>query len=444
MQISASKAGPADRRAVDTTGGRRLRCRVSGGIVAAALGLMAGDRSASAQDSIDATGAAPWFTPTLSYDADLIGVPRGGARRGTAYVGNVHFRVNANGRSWGLPGTTAFVDLLQIHGGQPSRLVGDAMGVSNIAGPAGAQVEELWLQHNFDNASSLLAGIYDLNSEFYRLRSASLFVNSAFGTGPEFAQGGVAGPSIFPRTAAGLRLALKPGDASVVHVALLNGVPVARPDGSHALFRRGDGVLAVGEAALLSRVPVAPGDKRNSPRELVGRFSSLAPYQDKLAIGAWYFSGRYADLSSQDADGSAVQHRGMSGGYAVGEAVVVGRGETSGRHVSVFTQLGRADPRTNRFGSYVGAGLVGSGFSLLTDAEQIGLSVAHARNGSHYLKAAAPATATCSETAFELSYLTPLSSHVAVQPDIQYVVHPGTDRSIANAWVLQLRIELSF
>ena len=44
----------------------------------------------------------------------------------------------------------------------------------------------------------------------------------------------------------------------------------------------------------------------------------------------------------------------------------------------------------------------------------------------------------------ELAYLTQLSKFLTVQPDLQYVMHPNSDPSIANAWVLQLRFEVSF
>ena len=193
--------------------------------------------------------AAPWLAPASTYDGTALADLRGGARRGSVYVGNLHLKATASGDAIGLGGASAFVDVLNVHGGRPSRLVGDAQGTSNIEAPAGTEIEELWLQQNgFGERVSALAGIYDLNSEFYRLQSATLFLNSAFGIGPEFAQSGIEGPSIFPRTSFGVRLAAKPDPNVVVRGALLNGVPVARPDGSHALFRDGDGTLAVLEA----------------------------------------------------------------------------------------------------------------------------------------------------------------------------------------------------
>ena len=401
-------------------------------------------RVAYAEGADESSLSASWLTPMLSYDADVASNLAGGLHRGLAYLGNVHVKLSANGTSLEWPGTSAFVDLLQIHGGQPSRLVGDAMGVSNIAGPAGAEIEELWLQHNSrGGVTSVLVGIYDLNSEFYRLRSAGLFVNSAFGVGPEFAQSGVEGPSIFPRTAAGVRVSLKPAAGVVLRAAMLNGVPVARSDGSHSLFKQGDGVLAVGEVALLAREGDASAEY-TSPRELVGRFSSLTPYEDKLALGTWRYSGRYPDLSDQASDGSLVLRRGMSGAYMVAEADLAGRMASSERRLAAFAQAGIADPRTNRFASYLGGGLVASGWAINKASDQLGLSIAYGRNGSHYMSSRPASITTHSESTIELTYLTQISNHVAIQPDLQYVVHPDTDRSVRNAAVLQLRLECSF
>ena len=66
---------------------------------------------------------------------------------------------------------------------------------------------------------------------------------------PEFSQSGVEGPSVFPDTSVGMRFAFKPAEGVVVRTAVLDGVPVDRPDGSRGIFEAGDGVLIVSELA---------------------------------------------------------------------------------------------------------------------------------------------------------------------------------------------------
>lgn len=142
-------------------------------------------------------------------------------------------------------------------------MVGALQAVSSLEALPSVWIEELWLQQNLlAGRFSLPVGRYDLNSEFYRLMSAGLFVNTSFGIGPEFALSGRAGPSIYPNTAVGTRLAFKPSRNTVVRVAVLDGAPVGRPDGGDRVFAAGDGVLLVGEVALLARP-----DSVGQPRE---------------------------------------------------------------------------------------------------------------------------------------------------------------------------------
>lgn len=397
-------------------------------------------------EASDPAVGSNWLVPGVVYDGTVLNDLRGGVRRGTTYVGNLHLQLTATGVPGRWEGTTVFLDVLNIHGGRPSQRVGDAQGVSNIEGPPGTQIEEFWVQHNFaGNTLSLLVGIYDLNSEFYRLRSAGLFVNSSFGIGPEFAQSGVLGPSIFPRTSAGLRIDLKPALGWVMRAALLDGVPIARSDGSRAAFRAGDGLLGVAEIAWRTR-PAADGDERRNARNRIGRFSALPSYEDKFAVGAWGYTNRSNDLSDTNQDGIPKVRRGTSGVYAIGEMALVRSNASSAKQLAAFVQAGMADARTNRFSTYFGAGLIGSGWGLVRDVDQFGISVARADNGAHYIRAQQPQgqVASRAETTFEMTYVAPLTKHLTVQPDLQYVKNPNTDPSVANAWVLQVRFEYSF
>src|SRR5882724_10265360 len=179
----------------------------------------------------------------LVYDGEGFDDLAGGRRRGSTYLGTLRLQLTLDGQLLArVPGMTLFVEGLSIHGGHPSSFAGDAQGVSSLEGPARWMLNEGWIQQNlFDNQLSILIGRYDLNTEFYRLQSAALFLNSSFGIGPEFSQSGRSGPSIFPDTSVGVRLAWKPARGVVLRAALLDGVPVERPGGREA-FARGDGL----------------------------------------------------------------------------------------------------------------------------------------------------------------------------------------------------------
>ena len=270
----------------------------------------------------DQTASIPGTTHALVYNGAGFTNLGGGARNGSTYTGSLNLQLTVDGGSLlGWKDTLLYLDGLWIHGGQPSNFIGDAQGVSNISAPPVVELYEAWVQKNFfDNRFSVLAGLYDLNSEFYRLQSAGLFLNSSFGIGPEFSQSGVGGPSIFPNTSVGARFAYKPARGIVLRTAILDGVPVNRPDGSHALFKRGDGVLIVSEADFLDRSP--PSDRPLNGRFRLGRQAMLPPYDAKVAVGGWYYSATFDDLAGLQPNAQPTPHHGSGGVYALVDRVL--------------------------------------------------------------------------------------------------------------------------
>ena len=400
----------------------------------------------SAWDALRKDAAARGIALSAVYDGEGLVNATGGIRTGAVYLGTLSLQLTIDAeRLLGWRGMMLFINGLGTHGGHPSRLVGDAQGVSNLEAPGGGQLYEAWLQQNlFDDRFSALAGRYDLNSEFYRLQSAALFVNSSFGIGPEFSGSGRGGPSLFPDTSVGIRLAFKPSRDVVFRAAVLDGVPVDRPDGGLRLFANGDGLLLVVEAAFPSRS--ARQDRPSSRQFRIGRSADARAYEGKVAIGGWYYTASFDDLGERGPDGRPVRHRGSGGAYAIADELLHRGAERSSRQVHAFAQLGVGDSRVNRFGFYAGGGLVFSGLLPALENDELGLAVAVARNGSHFIdlqrENAVPVTGT--ETALELTYLFQIGKHVALQPDLQYVVRPGSDSARKGALAAALRFELSY
>ena len=275
-------------------------------IVLLSMGPCATGRADTPAES-EQTGSLRGIKPALVYSGAGFANLGGGIRSRGTYTGNMNLQLTVDGASlFGWKDTLFYFDGLWIHGGQPGNFTGDAQGVSNISAPSAIKLYEAWVQKTFvDNQFSALAGLYDLNSEFYRLQSAGLFLNSSFGIGPEFAQSGVEGPSIFPSTSVGARFAYKPARGIVLRTAILDGVPIDRPNGSRAIFKRGDGILIVSEADFLDRPPQS--DRPLNGRFRLGRQTMLPPYDEKAAIGGWYYSAAFDDLVELEPNGQAVR-----------------------------------------------------------------------------------------------------------------------------------------
>ena len=316
----------------------------------------------------------------VAYDGAVFDDLTGGVRRGSTYLGALRLQFRFERR-----GLTAFVEGLNIHGGQPSEFAGDAQGVSNMAAPRVSRVEEAWIQQNFfDERASVLVGRYDLSTEFDRTQSAGLFLNSAFGTGPELSQNG---PSIYPSTSLGARVSYRPVRGVLLRAAAFNGFSIVEADYLHR--------------------PAAKDEPRHH-RLRLGRLAALPPYDAKLGIGAWRFSD------------------GRSGVYVVGDQRIT-------RGVAAFGQFGFDRARGDRFARSAEVGLAMSAPLRGRSNDELGLALASARSRSGG-----------AERTLECTYLAPITSRVAIQPDVQYVIHPNTRRATKNALVALMQFEISF
>ena len=85
--------------------------------------------------------------------------------------------------------------------------------------------------------------------------------------------------------------------------------------------------------------------------------------------------------------------------------------------------------------------LVATGLIPRRDEDQAGVSVAMARAGGPFRRAGTPVTSH--ETVFEASYRATLTPWLTVQPDMQFVFHPGFDPTLKNAVVVGIRFEVS-
>ncbi|MEJ2076573.1 MAG: carbohydrate porin [Acidobacteriota bacterium] len=386
----------------------------------------------------------------LDYSVDFFSIVSGGLRRRTDYIHNVDVVVRMDGeKALGWPGMTFQVYGLNIEGRIPSDDAGDAQGLSNIAAPSATRLYEIWLEQSLaHDRFSLLAGLYDLNTEFDVIQSANVFLNPSHGIDPTFSQSGINGPSIFPYTTLAVRARVKPTSWSYIESAVLNGLSgdPDDPRGTHIILSGRKGILSATEAGYLfhSEKAASPKSKRRLHRRVI---TSQAPaIRGTIAAGIWYYTSRFDPIAPDSLPDRATAIRGDPGFYLLGERRLFRVGDDSSRGMSVFSRIGFADSRIYRFASYVGAGAVYTGLFESRPHDQLGFAMAIARNGDEYLLARhrAGAPAFRSEWNLELTYFSRIGNWLRLQPDLQYVIHPNTDPSTRNALCVDLRIEISF
>jgi porin len=364
-------------------------------------------------------GQGAW-THEVTYTADVAGTVRGGTAHAGRALDNLDVIVDGDlEKLVGWRGATVHGYLLNNSGGAPNDLAGTLQGVDNIeVSRPRARLYELWVQGKFaDDHGSVLAGLYDLNSEFYSTEASGLLLSPSFGIGSEFASTGPNGPSIFPSTALAVRAKIEGGRGVYVQGAVLNAHAgtVGDPEGPSTEFD--NGALMIAEAGI--------GDSW------------------RLAAGGWFYTERQADLRNLDANGDAALSK-ARGGYVLAEYPFIDGGET-GRSVRGFARLGFSDGDTTPFGSGWQAGvLVERVFASRPDsAFSVGMEqgVLSSKQRANTLDAGvAPADA---ESSLEITYSDKVSSRVSLQPDLQLIRHAGGDQDARTVVVMALRMTVS-
>ena len=410
------------------------------------------------------------------YTGDIITNRMGGLRHGTDYLHVINLTCMMSlDQLINWKKATMCIDILGTNGGNPSHNIGDFQGVSNIAAVSSWRPYELWLQQNFLNDRlSALIGVYDVNSEFDVVETAGLFINSSFSMGPEFSMSGKNGAPTFPYPGLAMRVKARLSDNLLIQTAIMDGLPgdpdnpgstqyhISREEGAlfstELIFMAGkDGVSLpppVSRRLQHRRRRVGFNELRGIPRRRgLGRErgrglnpDSAQPSYSKVAFGGWYYTSEFDDLMDYDAEGNPVIHKGNWGVYGLGEKVLFSNESNPSDFVSVFLRAGISDKHINCIDGYLGCGIVVSESFFRGFQDPIGLAVAAAHMSSKFREMTWPGNGTDNdwEVSLELSYRAQASNMLAIQPDLQYIISPGFDPVIDNAFIIGMRLELAF
>lgn len=344
----------------------------------------------------------------LRYTTDIIADASGGEQRRLRWMGRLDLDLDSGTGLFGVEGAHAHADIFLLHGGGFSeRDVGDVQVVSNIDAPYALRPFEAWLEAPLGGGVRAKAGLIDLNSEFDVQSVGALFLNSSFGIAPDYSQSGLNGPSIFPITSPGLLVAIEKKRWKL-RTAIFDAEP-GDPAHPHRVlpgpfFRAGALLSSEGE------VKIGAGGE--------------------LQAGAWLYTDRFDRLDGRGKGRSA-------GAYMQYEQLLAGDDRTGA--LRGWVRAGRAASDVNEIGTYLGGGL-----SWGTDGRSYGIAVAHARLGDPGMDALAASVAIPrrAETTVELTATHRVSKWLMLQPDLQYVRHPGWGVA-PDALVLGLRLHFS-
>lgn len=359
-----------------------------------------------------AAAVAPGINLGVTYNQDLFSDVGGGVRHGTAAPGAVDLSAGVDGRAWGGSADDQFFfDYLGTFGSSISSDAGDLQGLDNIEAYNTTKLYSAWYQHDFGKSGGMIRiGKQDWNALFDNLDAAGLFINSSFGLDATTA---VSNVSQYPTTAVGAVIRWKFASGAYVMGSVFDGTPgrVGHPAGTHIHFNSSGGLFTSAEAGI-----AGGGDK---------------PY--KLAVGGWYQTADYRDPAGRLRDHN-------HGFYVIGQQRLLGGQGTP--KLDAFAQVGGAEGDRNPLDRYLGAGFNVTGLVPERPGDTLGVAVARAHASPVY-RAATP-DSDRAETAIEVTYQAQINTYWMIQPDVQYIVNPGLDRTVNNATVVGLRTQLAW
>jgi len=415
------------------------------------------------QDTLtgDWGGARTWLsdrgvTFNMNETDEVFGNASGGLRRGATFDGLTKMGLGLDlEKLMGWQGGSLTVTAYQIHGrGLSANYVGNLLEVSNIEAESGTRLADLYLEQRlFGDMVNLRIGQFAADEEFATSDVADVFLNSTFGWPGVFGTDLPNGGPAYPFSTPGLRVRVNLDDEAGIQSAVFSGNPLghnANPGGIHFPI---DGVFAVVEA----HYSTMPG---KDDAGLGGNFK----------IGGWYNSLHFDDLHLDDtgqslaspiSSGVPATHAGNYGLYALVDHQLYRVPGTADGGLSGFARFATT-PQQNRNALYVhaDAGLIWKGTFPGRKDDTVGVAFVWS-NVSHALRSlrmdtnfftGEEAPIQSAEMVLELTYQAPITPWLTVQPDFQYVIHPGGNvpepgnpaQVLKNAAVFGLRGSVTF
>jgi len=359
------------------------------------------------------------------YKFDYIANTQGGLDRKDTYLTNLDLIITINTDQLGLwKHGTIFFYVIENSGGQKitGSIVGDTNGVYNIEAPRTMRLYEMWYEHIFlDDSLSVLLGFHDYNSEFDTTEYGGLFLNSSFGITVDISGGGR--PSIFPLAAPAIRVKVMPKENLDILFAIYDGDP--------------------GDADISDHFPRSDFDTEGGAffaTELTYRFpDNVLPGFFKF--GVWYNTGDFDDVLDTNADDTAIKREGNTGGYIIIDKMLFQEKDNELEGLGAFFQFGSNKENVNEVHMYVGGGLHYRGLVPRRGDDYSGIAIANAIINDDIMSAGGRYD---HETTIEATYQAQITDNIRIQPDIQYVFHPGAALGVDNALVIGVRLEITF
>lgn len=406
------------------------------------------------------------------YIGEFLANVHGGVRTGELYQGLLRLDMNLDiEKAGGWKGALFHVSGLWIKGTEPNGhndiagMTGTAfLEPSNISAYDTVRLYELWMEQGFfDDKLSFRGGQVALDEEFLCSKYGCLFLNGTCGW-PAFMSATIpSGGPAYPVGGLGGRVKVRPIEQLDILAAAVEGNVCDRDGinrhGTDFHWSDDEGILWIAELAY----------RLNQEKDAKG-----LPGTYKL--GGWYHSARFDHLSL-DNDGRSLEDDGTLSGMASSGLPRICRGnggvflnidqmifretrdteEGLGLYVRIAPWM---DDDCNSMDFYAAGGIAYKGAIPTRQHDVCGVAINYCRVSESLRRTQRDANTIVAlggtpnllmegpvpdyEMSLEATYRIAVAPWWSIQPDLQYIFHPGGSRALENAMVVGLRTTLSF
>ncbi len=366
----------------------------------------------------------------VNYIGEVWSNRSGGLKLGTAANGRAELVIDADlEKISGQKDLTFHANAFQIHGGTISKdYTGGLLGVTNIEANPSTRLSELWVEQKVGKVS-VRVGQIAADTEFITSAFAGVFVGSTFGwpaiTAADLPGGGPAYPFATP----GVRVKYDINDNLTALVGVFNGDPAGKNGDPQRLNRTGTN-FRLNDPPFV----IAEGQyKLNQGKKETGLATTLK-------FGGWAHFGSFDDLRF-DRNGDslvitgarAARISGNQGVYAViDQQFYRPAGVAADKGIASFLRVSASPGDQNLIDFYADGGFTFSSIIPERADDTLGVGLAYGRISDRArgadrdaIQLGNPQPVRDYEMALEITYQAKLADGWVIQPDFQYIWHPG-------------------
>ena len=373
------------------------------------------------------------YNLTLNYTSETMTNVSGGLERGTVISGMGHVVLDYTSQqsSENSPRFLLRSSGILLHGESPSRkYIGDELTASNIDGYDSIRLYELWFQRSFWNGyGTLRFGSLLADTEFTFTNLGGLFFNSAFGW-PAFISANTVntGPAFFV-PAPGIRIRLESTKSWYLQGGIYDGDSFDNSAGDGATNAYGINWKINPQQGYFAMFEI--GHTKTT-------LSSVVPSIFKL--GGWSHSSSFDDHLTGE------QHQGNYGVFFALERSVW-ESNRKGQELGVFFRSGIAPKDRNRYELAIDGGFNFFNPFTIMEGDVVGAGIVFAKVSDSIVQLEEQAgihPISDYEIVLEVTGQFPATPWLTLQPNVQWIYHPGSSSALSNSLVISIRLNFTF